>query len=712
MPRPGPSSSSAARSACSGSGTTVPLPVLGTREPGQTAVTLIPPRKIRTSRNARRRAIVLILVHVAIALHVGFWLLTRDSGRSTLTPIEPSEAMYTLEQGTVNAGFVFFLLAMVSTLIFGRFMCGWACHIVALQDLCSWIMTRMGIHPRPFRSRLLVFVPLLLALYMFVWPTFRREVLQPIAGERWMQLAPYLGVTPPRPELRAHFMTADLWATFPPWYVAIPFLLVCGFGAVYFLGSKGFCTYGCPYGGFFAPIDRLSPGRIVVSDACSGCGHCTAVCTSNIRVHEEVRDFGMVVDSGCMKCLDCVSVCPNDALRFGFARPAILGSRRRDGRKPAQKRFRKRVYDLSWPEELAAAATFFILFSGFRGMFNIIPLLMAGAMAGIGTFLLWKLLCLWREPSVRIQNLQLKFKGRVRPAGLAFGALGVMVLIIGAWSALVKYHLAAASVLDGKITAPMHTVFAPAYSPDAGLKQLAERAAAHLRRAASPAQGGIGWPLALERKTRLAWLYAVAGNDAEAESWLRTAIHAAVRAHGEPSAEQLGALVTLIARRGGAAEEFRAELLAILELEPDLADLRLELARLERDLGNLTHAADQAAIAARSRPRDAAVLKGAADVLLDTGRIARAIELLEQSAALQEGTADAHAQLGLVAVLRNDLDAALAHLVRAYELEPDNPAHARMVARILSSLGREDEATAWVDRANRSGSPSPAAPRR
>ena len=31
-----------------------------------------------------------------------------------------------------------------------------------------------------------------------------------------------------------------------------------------------------------------------MTDACEGCGHCTAVCSSNVRVHAEVRDFGLV----------------------------------------------------------------------------------------------------------------------------------------------------------------------------------------------------------------------------------------------------------------------------------------------------------------------------------------------------------------------------------------------------------------------------------
>ena len=119
-------------------------------------------------------------------------------------------------------------------------------------------------------------------------------------------------------------MTSDFWHTFPIVAVAIPFLLICGFATVYFLGNKGFCTYGCPYGGFFVLADRLAPARIVVNDACEQCGHCTATCTSNVRVHEEVRLYGMVVDPGCMKTGDCVSVCPNDALSYGFAKPSIL----------------------------------------------------------------------------------------------------------------------------------------------------------------------------------------------------------------------------------------------------------------------------------------------------------------------------------------------------------------------------------------------------
>ena len=89
--------------------------------------------KIRKSRSSRWRATGLISVNVVILLHILHWV---SSGR-TLSPVEPSEAILTLVSGEVNAGAIFFALTILSTLVFGRFFCGWGCHIVALQDLCG-----------------------------------------------------------------------------------------------------------------------------------------------------------------------------------------------------------------------------------------------------------------------------------------------------------------------------------------------------------------------------------------------------------------------------------------------------------------------------------------------------------------------------------------------------------------------------------------------
>ena len=60
--------------------------------------------------------------------------------------------------------------AVAGTAIFGRFLCSWGCHILALQDFSAWLLDKLRIKPRAIRSRLLLWVPMGAALYMFMWP--------------------------------------------------------------------------------------------------------------------------------------------------------------------------------------------------------------------------------------------------------------------------------------------------------------------------------------------------------------------------------------------------------------------------------------------------------------------------------------------------------------------------------------------------------------
>jgi len=371
---------------------------------------------IRKSKTSRWRAGVLIGVHALVALHVTHFLI---AGR-TLSPVEPSESMYTLELGYVNCGFILFAVALAATAVFGRFFCGWGCHIVALQDFCAWIMKKLGVRPKPFRSRFLAFAPLAAAFYMFGLPTLLRLASSGPASDF--------------PGLTNHLMTTNLWATFPGPLFGVLTVATCGFAAVYFLGAKGFCTYGCPYGAFFGSLDYASPGKIVVNDDCEQCGHCTATCTSNVRVHEEVNLYGMVVDPGCMKCMDCVSVCPKGALSFSFARPSLL--------KPKPPRPRKKIYDLPFAEEallvvVAGAATW-----TFRDLYNGPPLLMSIGLGGITAFLAHKLGHLAARGGVRVQNLELKSAGRLTQAGRIFAVLTVLWLAFTAHSAFAQWHRA------------------------------------------------------------------------------------------------------------------------------------------------------------------------------------------------------------------------------------------------------------------------------
>lgn len=518
------------------------------------------------SKMGKRRAAVLILVHILIIAHIFQWLITG----STVSPVEPSESMETLEFGDVNAGFIFFVLAILATFVFGRFFCGWGCHVVALQDACTWMMTRVGVRPKPFRSRLLVWAPLIFGLYMFVWPVFRRAALFPLLGAMGIDPPIWLGGVVEFHGFSSAVIVEDFWATFPPWYVAIPFFLVIGFAAVYFLGSKGFCTYGCPYGGLFGIADQVSPGRIVVNDDCQHCGHCTAVCTSNVRVAEEVRDFGMVVDPGCMKCLDCVSVCPNDALSFSFAKPAILTKPVDDQAKQRRDRIRSnpKRFDLSWPEELVLALVFIATFMAFRGMLNLVPMLMAAGMAGLGAFAAWKLWSLITKPNVRIQNLQLKAKGRVTRTGLSAGFVSAFILLSAVWSGWVNANRFLAHVSHERIDVPLQIILRDVYVPTEDSLARAKRGYESYRTTAALSAGGYGWALNAEQKRKMAFLALIVGDEAHATSLLTE-----VYEEGNPT-ESLVRQIAQLMRRQGVSD---SEVLAFLKRHAESLDTTSDL---------------------------------------------------------------------------------------------------------------------------------------
>lgn len=377
-----------------------------------------PKTGIKHSRAGRWRAYSLAAVHVFMIAHVIHWLWAGE----TYTPIEPSESMETIRTSQINMGFLFFGAAILATMILGRWVCGWGCHLVAYQDLSLWVFKKLHLRPKAFRSRFLILVPLGAATWMFLYPLGQR-IYYAYAGH-------------PQPSVGWHLTRTGYWDTFPGPIIAIATVLVCGVSMIYFLGPKGFCTYACPYGAFFGIADKVAVARIRVTDDCHQCGHCTAVCTSNVNVAKEVNLYKMVVDPGCMKCLDCVEVCPNDALYVGFGWPAL-------GAKPTESNIENKKtpaastttatksavrYDLTLGEELAAAVVFAASLFCVYGSYTMLPFLMSLGVAGVLTYLVIMGLRLIHQKDVLIQKVRLKLNSRLTPAGIGY-AVGIATLV-------------------------------------------------------------------------------------------------------------------------------------------------------------------------------------------------------------------------------------------------------------------------------------------
>ncbi|HQU93039.1 MAG TPA: 4Fe-4S binding protein [Pyrinomonadaceae bacterium] len=486
--------------------------------------------EIAKSSTSKWRAIALISLQLLMVAHIIQWQMMGE----TVSPIEPSEAMHTLQTGAVNAGFIFFSLAIIATLIFGRFVCGWGCHVLALQDGCAWLLKKLGLRPRPFRSRLLIYIPLAVALYMFVWPAVNRWIVKH-ANEPLM------------PHFTNHVIVTDLWATFPPVWIAIPFLFICGFVTVYFLGSKGFCTYACPYGGFFGVADKIAPGRIRVTDACNSCGHCTATCTSNVIVHAEVKQYGMVVDPGCMKCMDCVSVCPNDALYFGFGRPAVLVRTGSDSDRVSKS------YSITWPEEIAGVIAFALSFFAVWDVYQIVPMLMALGIATVSTYLFLRLFQMYRSRDLSFYRWNLKASGKISSYGLLFTVFAIFWLGFNAHSGVVRYFEAVGARAFESVRLPDELALAQA-DPRSWLSP-ADRAAIERGRDSFRNADRIAVLTNVPAISKQAWLEYLSGDANEAVDILKEAAETQEGQAGALSLYYRGAILNRLGRPSEALTE-------------------------------------------------------------------------------------------------------------------------------------------------------------
>ncbi|MDP7005338.1 MAG: 4Fe-4S binding protein [Phycisphaerales bacterium] len=374
----------------------------------------------RSARLSKRRAIILIGLYVLFMVHLVHWWI---AGR-TVAPAELNETMFTIEEGVVTIGTILLVLIMVSVLIFGRFFCSWGCHILALEDLASWILGKFGIRPKPVRSRLLPLAALGALLYMFVWPT----VLRLYEGRAW----PGLRVLTDEQGLGS-FTTEQFTRNLPgPLMTTITFLVVGG-AIVWLMGSRGFCRYVCPYGALFAGVDRISPAGIQLVGDCDGCGKCTPACTSHIRVHHEIQVHGRVVTPGCLKDLDCVMSCPRDALKFGYSKPPLLSSFDNFTKPDVS-------WAWTWPQEILGVFVCLGTLLATRQLYGEVPFLLAITLGVIAAWAAVTTLKLITNANLRVGRWKLKYHGEYKPASIGWVFLVTATFALLAHSGWIRWH--------------------------------------------------------------------------------------------------------------------------------------------------------------------------------------------------------------------------------------------------------------------------------
>jgi tetratricopeptide (TPR) repeat protein len=353
-----------------------------------------------------------------------------------------------------------------------------------------------------------------------------------------------------------------------------------------------------------------------------------------VIVHEEVRKFGMVVDQGCMKCLDCVSVCPKGALYFGFGKPAGALARQAGQRsKPG----------VTWGEELVLAALFLAAFVIYRGLYGVIPFLLALGLSGVLAFGFAALVRMLRRPSASFLGRALKQEGKLTRAGRVFATSAAAVALLSVHSALIQFHAGRSAGAIEELHAQREAFL------DDPARRLSGEPLARAERALASAQLvrrlGLLWQPRDEEQ--LAWLALFAGAPEGFEQGLRARAAAAA----EPAGLRYDLARYLAAR--GRGEEAVAELEAALSVSPS-ASAYDRLARLHFQAGRSAEALAAFRRALEDFPDNPDLWFNQGVVLGLVGRVEEAAAAFRRVLELDPGRVDARENLeGLRAASRS-----------------------------------------------------------
>ncbi|MBR5409138.1 MAG: FMN-binding protein [Clostridia bacterium] len=198
--------------------------------------------------------------------------------------------------------------ALLITLIWGRFFCGFLCSFGALQDLL-WVLGRRvspigSVPEKADRALKCLKYGVLLFVVLGVW-TFA------VPGDSvWSPWTVFGALTSfgTLPAKEIVFSVGGL------------LLLLTVVGSL--LVERFFCRYLCPLGAVFALVSRVRLFRIKRDgEKCGGCRRCTRSCSMGIGLYKT----GRVCSGECIDCMKCVSACPAKRVKAEPV-PAVSGT--------------------------------------------------------------------------------------------------------------------------------------------------------------------------------------------------------------------------------------------------------------------------------------------------------------------------------------------------------------------------------------------------
>ncbi|MBE0426533.1 MAG: 4Fe-4S binding protein [Nitrospirae bacterium] len=234
----------------------------------------------------------------------------------------------------IPAAFFLSITVILVTAVLGRVFCGWVCPLGTLNNLVSSLKKRhqrtLGLNWHKLKYYILIFIiasslftlqiagimdPLSLLIRSFslsIYPLFNY-------GTRALFDAIYNTNIPGIVDISESIygiLKKSILSFQQPYFlqsvfIGLLFFTVLGLNLV---EKRFWCRYLCPLGAFLGLFSRYSLLRREVSEGCTSCGACDAVCQGGAFIED--REAWKKTE--CLACFNCDDICPANAVSFGF----------------------------------------------------------------------------------------------------------------------------------------------------------------------------------------------------------------------------------------------------------------------------------------------------------------------------------------------------------------------------------------------------------
>jgi polyferredoxin/ferredoxin len=218
---------------------------------------------------------------------------------------------------------------LVATLLMGRVYCSSICPLGALQDVITRLASWRQRKKRPLSYAKPVpqirGAVLLIAILGIVsgWTGLIVSLLDPYSnfGRIVAELLRPLLHLPLR--ILPGFATANHTAAAHPgvvhwagvWAILIPLAALGLVGATAALRGRLYCNTVCPIGTLLGLVSRFSAFRLQIGPECQKCARCARVCKAQCI---DTRT-GVIDNSRCVSCFNCVPVCAGHFIGYGLS---------------------------------------------------------------------------------------------------------------------------------------------------------------------------------------------------------------------------------------------------------------------------------------------------------------------------------------------------------------------------------------------------------